>query len=135
MSASAANGEGAEPDPELRADRVWSEREALAMIRAGEIRDAKTLAGLLHVLGRRPDQDGLEDAHLADAPGNHLRGHARRQPPRCHQKSGMPVHGVLRADSEALDVPAADQGLAGRWLGEAAEGAQAEDSEGEGRTR
>src|SRR6187402_141177 len=33
-AANAANGEGAEPDPELRADRVWSEREALAIAEA-----------------------------------------------------------------------------------------------------
>jgi DNA topoisomerase-3 len=33
-AANAANGEGAEPDPELKADRVWSEREALAIAEA-----------------------------------------------------------------------------------------------------
>ena len=33
-AANAANGEGAEPDAELRADRVWSEREALAIAEA-----------------------------------------------------------------------------------------------------
>ncbi|SDN78944.1 DNA topoisomerase III [Polaromonas sp. JS666] len=33
-AANAANGEGAEPDPELKADRVWSEREAMAIAEA-----------------------------------------------------------------------------------------------------
>lgn len=33
-AANAANGEGAEPDPELKADRVWSEREARAIAEA-----------------------------------------------------------------------------------------------------
>src|SRR5262245_48048591 len=35
--------------------RAFSAAELTRMIACGEIKDAKTLAGLLHVLGRRPD--------------------------------------------------------------------------------